>query len=102
MRGSLTLTAEEAAQVRGILARHLPPGVRVYAFGSRARGKPKPWSDLDLVLEGDGPLPLSVLGALAGAFDEALLDWKVDLVDRATISPAFGRIIDGSKVALNV
>jgi len=102
---TLALTASELAQVRAILAAHLPPGVLVGVFGSRARGpeggRAKPFSDLDLVLEGDAPLPLSLLAALAEAFDESALPWKVDLVDRHAVTDAFGAIIDASRVPLS-
>lgn len=98
---TLALTASELAQVRAILAAHLPPDVRVDVFGSRAKGAAKPFSDLDLVLEGDAPLPLSLLAALAEAFDESALPWKVDLVDRLAVTDAFGAIIDAGRVPLS-
>jgi len=98
MTAAVRLTVEEAAEVGAILARHLPPGVRVHVFGSRAGGWVKPWSDLDLLLEGEGPVPWSAMAALAEAFDDSRLPWKVDLVDRATVSPEFGRIVDAQKV----
>ena len=69
MSHALALTAEELAEVRRILAAHLPIGTRAWVFGSRAGGRPKPWSDLDLVLEGTEPLSLEVTAALAEAFD---------------------------------
>lgn len=97
---TLALTAEELAQVRAILAAHLPPGVRAGVFGSRAGGTPKPFSDLDLVLEGPAPLPLPVLAALAEAFDDSALPWKVDVVDRKAVTEAFGAIIDAGAVPL--
>lgn len=100
MTTTLALTEAERAEVRAILAAHLPPGVHAAVFGSRAGGVPKAWSDLDLVLEGPAPLPLPVLAALAEAFDDSALPWKVDLVDRRAVSEAFGAIIDGCKVAL--
>ena len=96
---ALALTAAEQAELRAILARILSPDVRVWVFGSRAGGTPKPWSDLDLALEGPAPLPLPVMAELAEAFEESALPWKVDLVDRATVSEAFGRIIDAGKMA---
>lgn len=96
----VTITPDQRAIVQNILARHLPPGVQAYVFGSRARGTTKRWADLDLSLEGDGPLSLLVLGQLAEAFDESLLPWKVDIVDRTTVSEAFGKIIDESKVPI--
>lgn len=97
MNTAPALTPGELAEVQAILAAHLPPGVAVGVFGSRAGGTPKPWSDLDLVLEGDGPLPLALLASLAEAFDESALPWKVDLVDRRAVSAAFGAIIDAGR-----
>lgn len=96
--GGLHLTPGELAQVRAILRRHLPPGVRAAAFGSRAGGRIKPWSDLDIVLDGNGPVPLDVLAELAEAFDESALPWKVDLVDRAGVTAEFGAIIDATRI----
>lgn len=94
MNEALALSEGERAEVLSILAAHLPPGVRIHVFGSRAGGCPKPWSDLDLALEGNAILPLSLLAELAEAFDESALPFKVDLVDRKAVSPAFGAIID--------
>lgn len=86
--------------VNAILGMHLPDGVTVHVFGSRARRKPKAWADLDLVLEGVAPLSLSLVAELAEAFEESELPWKVDLIDRKTVNDGFGRLIDQSKVAL--
>lgn len=98
---ALAISAEEARTVSDILARCLPDGYRVYAFGSRATGiRLKPWSDLDLSIEGPAPLPPRTLAQLGDAFDESLLMWKVDVVDRTTVSESFGRIIDADKVPL--
>ena len=96
----IALTPDELAEVKSLLAAHLPPGLRVGVFGSRAGGNPKPWSDLDLVLECDAPLPLSLLASLAEAFDESALGWKVDLVDRRAVSSTFGQVIDAGRVDL--
>jgi len=100
MTATLALTPAELAEVKAILASHLPVGVRAYVFGSRATGKAKPWSDLDLVLDGPQALSLSVMARLAEAFDESALPWKVDLIDRRTVSAAFGTIIDAVSVDL--
>ena len=106
MTSALTLSGEELALVCEILREHLPRDVTVHVFGSRVkpgRVKPsraKPWSDLDLVLEGPAPLPLSLIGTLAEAFEDSALPWKVDLIDRNTLTNAFGRLIDGSKIPL--
>ena len=93
----IALKDAEVAQVRSILAAHLPSNVRVAVFGSRAGGRVKPYSDLDLVLEGPEPLPLALLGMLADAFDESLLPFKVDLIDRLSVHDDSGAIVDATK-----
>lgn len=100
MSSGLVLTPDELAEVRAILDARLPTTISVGVFGSRAGGQPKPWSDLDLVLEGEAPLPLALMAALAEAFDESALPWKVDLVDRRIVSEDFGRILDAARIAL--
>ncbi len=99
MKPTLALTDREFTVVNAILRAHLPHNITVHAFGSRACGRAKAWSDLDLVLEATAPLPLSLIATLAEAFEESELPWKVDIVDRKTVSDGFGRIIDQSKVA---
>lgn len=99
MKPALALSDKELAVVNAILRAHLPNDVTVHAFGSRACGRAKAWSDLDLVLEATAPLPLSLVATLAEAFEESELPWKVDIVDRKTVNDGFGRIIDQSKVA---
>ena len=88
--------------VKAILARNLPPGTRVFVFGSRAGGSPKEMSDLDLSLEPASPLPLAILARLADDFDNSCLPWKVDLVDRTTVNEAFGMIIDATKMPFDL
>ena len=78
--------------VLAILQRHLP-GREVRAFGSRVRHTAKPFSDLDLAIIGNEPLPATVFSAMADDFDESTLPFKVDLVDWASASPSFREII---------
>lgn len=94
---TITLSDTELAQIRSILLAHLPHDVEVAVFGSRAGGRVKRFSDLDLVLEGPEPLSRSLLGTLADAFDESLLPFKVDLIDRRAVSDDFGAIVDATK-----
>jgi uncharacterized protein len=101
MNPRLALSEQELATVREILRRHLAPEFSVFVFGSRAGGRVKPWSDLDLAFEGSRPVPPATMADLAADFDESSLIWKVDLVDRTTVSEAFGKIIDAHKIALD-
>lgn len=97
---TLAISPEERAEVVAILEAHLPPEVEVGVFGSRAAGKAKPWSDLDLALRGPEPISLDVAAALREAFEASSLGWKVDIVDRACVSPAFDRIIESTLTPL--
>ncbi|MBU1245249.1 nucleotidyltransferase domain-containing protein [Myxococcota bacterium] len=79
--------------VRRILGVHLP-GIEVRAFGSRVRGTARPFSDLDLAVVGDGPLPMDQLEALRDAFSASDLPILVDVLDEHAVSPAFRARID--------
>lgn len=59
-------------------------------------------SDLDLVIITDQPLPLSIQGALADAFSDSDLPWRVDVVDWATTSDSFKAIIERDGVVVCV
>ena len=89
----LHLTDAETEELGRILERHLP-GTEVWAFGSRVSGKNlKPFSDLDLAVISDPPLTLSRLATLQAAFAESTLPFRVDIVDLASIEPAFRKDI---------
>lgn len=85
--------------VRRILNEHVPSH-EIWAFGSRARGRAKRYSDLDLAVITDLPLSSDIRAALAEDFTESDLPWKVDVVDWATTSEAFRKIIDRDKVVI--
>lgn len=85
--------------VRNILARHVPQ-YEVWAFGSRAKGTAREYSDLDLAIITDHPLGLSMSAAISDDFVESDLPIKVDVVDWATTSEAFRRIIESDKVVV--
>jgi len=78
---------------RRILARHVPQ-YEVWAFGSRAKGTAKEYSDLDMAIITDQPLGLSLRAAISDDFAESDLPIKVDVVDWATTNKAFQRIIE--------
>jgi type I restriction enzyme S subunit len=85
--------------VRDILHRRVPDH-EVWAFGSRVKGTTKPYSDLDLAVISEAPLPLDVLAGLVEDFSESDLPWRVDVVDWAATSESFRRIIERDKVVV--
>ncbi len=84
----IALTPREREIVSLILKRRLSH-VEVWAFGSRVGGKPRPFSDLDLAILSPQPLPFGLLAELSEDFEEADLDFKVDLIDYSRLSPSW-------------
>lgn len=95
----IDIRSDHWAIVSGILRRHVPH-YEVWAFGSRAGWTAKQYSDLDLAIITDKPLPLAVSAALSDDFSESDLPWKVDVVDWATTGESFRRIIERDKVVV--
>ena len=85
--------------VQKILQKHVPQ-YAVWAFGSRAKWTAKAFSDLDLVVITDRPLSLAVGASLSEDFCESDLPYKVDVVDWATTSESFRKIIERDKVVV--
>lgn len=95
----LDLRPDHLRIVRDILKRQVPER-EVWAFGSRATWRAKPYSDLDLAVIGEQPLSLSVQAALTDDFAESDLPFRVDVVDWATTRGNFRRIIQRDKVVV--
>ena len=102
MTATLDIRDDHAAILRRVLRQHLPAGARAFVFGSRAHGGARRYSDLDLALEWDRPLGLDLIGRIAEALSESDLPYKVDIVDLATVDPAFRTRIATECVALPV
>lgn len=98
---SILLTDTEQLIVKNILLLYLPTGAKVWAFGSRARGKAKKFSDLDLAVDCAGEAcSLSVLAQISFDFEESDLSFKVDLVDLNTIDSHFRQQIEGDSTLI--
>ena len=80
VNANLHLAPAHMALVQSILADHVPKA-RVLAFGSRAAGTPRKYSDLDLAVIQPEPLTLRVISRLKTAFEDSDLPICVDVVD---------------------
>jgi predicted nucleotidyltransferase len=96
----LDVGKDELAIVKALLVRHVPDAT-VWVFGSRVKGTAKKFSDLDLCIKADQALGLEATSALAQAFSESDLPWKVDIVDWWSVNDGFKAIIDRDKVLLS-
>ena len=100
MTTPIDIRADHLRIVQDVLRRHLPDGVKVWVFGSRATWATKDSSDLDLALEGDGEIPPRSLSALEAAFEDSDLPYAVDVVDVNRIGRRFRRIVEQQRVGL--
>lgn len=98
MKLKFDITKKEYDIVHSILEEHLPPGCRVWVFGSRAKQQTLCGSDLDLALEYDQAIEKKVLLKLSEAFNDALLPYPVDLIEIQTVSESFRKIIEDQRV----
>ncbi|MDD4933234.1 MAG: nucleotidyltransferase domain-containing protein [Methylacidiphilaceae bacterium] len=95
----IAVSPVEWETIRTLLRRYVPE-CEVWAFGSRTRGKQRAYSDLDLVILGQGPMGIARLAELAEAFSASDLPWKVDLLDWAEASESFRAILEQERVVL--
>lgn len=97
---AVALSPEDRRLVLQILAAHLPNGSTVWVFGSRATARPRRYSDLDLAIDAGRPLTLDEMAALAEAFSESDLAWRVDIVDWRRVDADFRQAIVKARVPL--
>lgn len=95
----INLDKTQLTLVKQILRAHLPER-RIAAFGSRVQGTARQFSDLDLVVLGDELVASDVLSDLRYALAESDLSISVDVVEWATLSPSFRRVIERTPVAI--
>ena len=74
--------------LRAAFKQHLPAGVNVYLFGSRARQTHAWHADYDFWIDAD--LPQSVLEAIKDDIDESFVPYRVDLVTTPDLRGRFG------------
>lgn len=98
--GEIQLTAAQRQLVRQLIDAVIP-GARVAVFGSRATGRARPFSDLDLVFTDPPCLSWVQRAALRDALESSALPFVVDLVDRAALSEAIAARVDAEARALD-
>ena len=95
----IDLSDRDLSIVRRILAYRLPD-TEVWASGSRVSGRAKPWSDLDLAIVTDAPLPMERRAELQEDFAESDMPFRVDIIDWSTVDARFQEVVRRSKVTV--
>lgn len=59
----------------------LMPDVKIYLFGSRARGTNSPSADIDIALDGGKKLPREDVDEIKTMFQNSNMPYSIDIVD---------------------
>jgi uncharacterized protein len=76
----IDLTPKQLDILRELVASRVPDR-EVRAFGSRVSGQARRFSDLDLVVMGEEPVPELVLAHLRADLEDSDLPFRVDLLE---------------------
>lgn len=95
----LSLSEGQARTMRRIVDSVLP-GAEVWVFGSRATGRARPFSDVDLLITRPATLNWAQRAALSDAFEASDLPFRVDVVEAAGLAPGMAERVAAEKVAL--
>ncbi|MBF0433156.1 MAG: nucleotidyltransferase domain-containing protein [Fibrobacteria bacterium] len=96
---SIDVTTSDLDLLKGILGNYVPK-YEVKAFGSRVQGTANVTSYLDLVIMTDKPLDTLKMACLKDELTESQLPFKVDIIDWASTSDAFKKIISRQAIPL--
>jgi predicted nucleotidyltransferase len=96
----IALAADHRRFVLDILRAHLPRSTKAWVSGSRATGRARHYSDLDLAIDAGRLLTLDEIAILTEAFSESDLPYRVDLIDWREIDDGWRRVIATERVPL--
>lgn len=89
-------------KVKETILRFIDPNkYKAFIFGSRASGSAREFSDLDIGIKGENPVPGNLIVELKGAFEESDLPFRVDVVDFSFIPDNFAQIASHNTIPLN-
>ena len=92
----------DLAEVRDIVFQHLAGrNATVYLFGSRARGRARASSDVDIAIESAEPLPPVLLAEIRDALEESTIPYNVDVVDLRTAGAALRAVVKREGIRWN-
>ena len=95
----IDISPADLETVRCILREHTP-GLEVRAFGSRVSWTARETSDLDVALMTEESLSIARMTNLKSAFTKSYLPFRVDIVDWASTSERFRKVIEREHVVL--
>lgn len=86
------MIGKDLQALKNIIKKHLP-SVKIYLFGSRARGDYAPESDIDIALDAGKKIDLYELSLIKEEIEESSIPFTVDVVDLYNVSEEFKKNI---------
>ena len=77
------------------------PHCAIYLFGSRAQGRARAGSDIDLALDAGKKIDWRVLNNIRDDIEESVIPFFVDVVDLHNVDDAFRKEIEKDLIAWN-
>jgi type I restriction enzyme S subunit len=96
----IDLSPDHRQLVLDLIRANLPQRARAWVFGSRATGRARRYSDLDLAIDAGRRLTLDETARLAETFSDSDLPYRVDVVDWQAIEDRFRQAIASERVPL--
>ena len=85
---AIDLTDKQTVEVCDILRSVFAnKSVKTWVFGSRATGRARPYSDLDILISTPTPLDWRTRADLQDAFEASNLPFHVDVVEESRLAP---------------
>ena len=97
----IDLPADHRRLVLNILRANVPESAKAWVFGSRATGRARRYSDLDMAIDAGRRLSLDEIARLREAFSDSDLPYKVDLVDWHAIDDRWRQTIAAERALLS-
>lgn len=97
------LTAWQWNQLNDGLLKHLKKqNLKVYLFGSRAKGKFHPYSDIDLLVDDlqNQPTDRSQISLAMDAMENSNFPFKIELVYRSHLADSYREDVEASMVEI--
>jgi predicted nucleotidyltransferase len=111
MTNNIALTNQQTDEVCDILRSVLMQSpiktpesttVKAWVFGSRATGRARPYSDLDILISSPTPLDWRARADLQDAFEASNLPFRVDVVEEARLAPSLAPRVLAERQSLPV
>ena len=96
------LDTATVAEIKNILFKFLDPQRdKAFIFGSRAVGKARKFSDIDIGIKSEKEINSLLLSDIEEAFEESNIPYTVDVVDFSQVSDKFKELAEQKIINLN-